>query len=200
MAISIQNIINSLFQIITKLLMIIFKVIFRPKGIVPEGLKIPPGTLILSSHQNFLDPWLVSIFIPMKHFLHLTPLKFPVTHKFMVKASSSLLIWCFGGYDIGHSSFDKSKKLLYTRNLIQKGYTVMLFPEGRISTNEEIGEFKKGMHILAQENISLVLVKISGIKSKYDFGNITLKYSDLIEKEVNIDEKIRRIQEFFEIK
>jgi 1-acyl-sn-glycerol-3-phosphate acyltransferase len=109
----------------------------------------------------------------------------------------STLIWCFGGYDIGETVLEKGKKLLYTRNLISSGYTVMLFPEGKIK-KDKIGEFKKGMHMLVQEDIPLLLVRISGIQSRFDFKNIKLTVSNVIQNS-SAQEKTIKIERFFDI-
>ncbi|OGM95876.1 MAG: hypothetical protein A2816_00085 [Candidatus Yanofskybacteria bacterium RIFCSPHIGHO2_01_FULL_39_44] len=189
------TVIIAIFQLLSKILMVFFQLIFRPQITRPQGLRVPRGTLIVSNHQSFLDPWLVCHYIPLKDVLTMLPLRYPVTPEYIRRPILGFFIRCFGGYDIGYTSLEKAKRLLYTRDLIHAGYTVMLFPEGKLE-KEGLGEFQKGVDMLAQEDIPLLLARISGINNGFDFSRVRLKFSSLI-KDVPAEEKVGRIYEFF---
>jgi 1-acyl-sn-glycerol-3-phosphate acyltransferase len=121
-------------------------------------------------------------------------MRYPVSSKY-IRNPIGMLIRLFGGYDIGLTPLERAKKLLYTRDLIHNGYTVLLFPEGKIN-NQGLGEFQRGMDMLIQEDIPILLVRIYGMNARKVFKKVRLKFSNVITG-IGPEDKARQIAEFF---
>lgn len=106
------------------------------------------------------------------------------------------MVSCLGGYDIGLTAMERAKKLLYTRELVDSGYTVLLFPEGKIHHKEELGEFQRGLHMLANEDIFILMVRISGLTNTSFFRESRIIFSEVMTN-MSTEEKIRRVQDFY---
>lgn len=199
----IQDLFFSIIQILSIPLIYFLYVVLKPQITKPKGLVVPRGTLIISNHQSVFDPWFVGNFMGLRNLLKNLPMRFPVTPKFFRRPFMGTFIWCFGGFDIGLTPLEKAKKLLFIRELIHKKYTVLLFPEGRIVKDKvNQAEFKRGMTMLASEDIPFLVAHIDEIPevSEMTFRNsgIKIRYSNII-KNVSSEEKMNIIQEFFSL-
>ncbi len=195
-----ENIIFAIFQIFSVIFMYILHLALKPQVLRPKNMIVPRGTLILSNHQSKLDPWFVTNYLGFHNFFKLLPFRYPVA-AVVFRTWKGPFIWCFGGYDIGFSGLERAKKLLLTRDLIHRKYTVLLFPEGKMVKSEsEKADFQKGMSLLIKEDIPFLLVRIKGMDtlkfSKLRKNKISLSYSDVIQNIPNED-KTKLIQEFF---
>jgi long-chain acyl-CoA synthetase len=77
---------------------------------------------------------------------------------------------CYGGY-----SFDRLKLIMpsleYTAELIDSGWNVALAPEGTVSKNGKLQEFKSGIGLLAVETgAPVVILKTVGLYGTYPLG------------------------------
>ncbi len=197
----IKDSIFTFFQIISVLLTYIVDLFLRPEIERDKDMIIPPGTLVISNHQSFLDPWIVSRHLGTKNLLHLLPIRYPMASDIARIPILGQITWCLGCFDIGKTSLEKAKNLLFMRELIRKKYTVVLFPEGkRVKSDEEKAEFKRGMNLLVSENIPFILVRISGLEKISIFrpstNKIKLSYSNIIQN-VDNEKKMEIISEFF---
>lgn len=85
------------------------------------------------------------------------------------------------------------ESLKYSGKLLDKGFSILLFPEGTRSTNGKISHFKAGIGLFASEmSVPIVPIKIEGSysilpKGRFfpSFGNVTVKIGRLI----NINEE-----------
>lgn len=197
----VKNGIFYIFQIFSLIFMTIVDFLYRPTVEKPDNLVVQPGTLILSNHQTYLDPWIVTHHLGLKNIFQIIPVRYPVSASVFRKPFMGLIISLFGGFDIGLTPIEKAKKLLYIRSLIYQGYTVLLFPEGkRVRTENDRAEFQRGMNILIAEKFPLVLVKLSGMNTssifKFRKNKIGLRYSRVIQ-DMPPEEKIIMIENFF---
>lgn len=182
----------------------LFDILLKPRIEMPEGLTIPQGTLIVSNHQSWIDPWALIYFLGPQNIIPLLPMRFPVTHNFFRKTIMGSILWCLGGFNIGSTPLEKAKKLLYIRNLIHQKYSVLIFPEGKWVQNiKERFEFKRGIHMLVHEDTPILLVQLSNLKNnlftyKFRRSGIRIKYSRLINSG-SASEKIKLIHEFYGI-
>jgi len=86
------------------------------------------------------------------------------------------------------------KSLEYTGQLMDEGWSVMIFPEGRLSHDGTVQAFKSGVGLLVREmNVPVVPAKIIGVYEIMDYrhvwpekrGMVTVRFSDPIEFDHN---------------
>ena len=134
----------------------------------PAHFKIEHGTLIIANHQSKIDPFLISYHVGFKHLMSALPIRYPVTPDFMNRPILGLCISLLGGYNIGETPLERLKKLLFTRDLLKQGYSIVLFPEGKIVRDQDMVEdFKKGANALFNENYPVVFVRLKGLNNKH---------------------------------
>lgn len=162
----------------------------------PENFwELKNGSLLVANHQSRMDPFLVLSCIPFGLFLRILPIKFPVLHKYMVNPYLSGSLKILGCYDIGKNSRENMVGFLYTRDLLKKGKTVFLFPEGKISKNgDEISNFKMGIEFFVKEAKNVVFARLKGfnkvnlpcfrVKSSITFSSV----QDLVVKDVDVED------------
>lgn len=97
------------------------------------------------------------------------------------------------------------KSLEYTGRLIDRGWSVMIFPEGRLSHNGTVQEFRSGVGLLVTEmGIPVVPAKVQGLFEIMDYrytwpqkkGDVTIRFGDpiLFSPETSGDEIARRLE------
>lgn len=170
----------------------------------PTGFKISRGTLIIANHQSKIDPFLISYHIGIKNWSTMIPIRYPVTHEYMELPILSFFIKLLGGYNIGKTAMERLKKLAFTRDLLKKGYSVVLFPEGKISREvEKINEFQRGAEMLFTYNYPVIFVKLTGLndKHKYHFWknkSTKFEYSEFLGVDVPAAKKVEAMMEFYQ--
>jgi 1-acyl-sn-glycerol-3-phosphate acyltransferase len=114
--------------------------------------------LIVANHQGVADPWPLTLTLPRSWFWKMAPVRFMATQYFrnpLMNIIRPLVIWPFvywpnGVIYLPHPKKKGNEKLTIeektktTIEAITAGNTVVMFPEGRISDNGDIGEFKRG--------------------------------------------------------
>jgi len=191
------------FQLSTTIFTAPFSYLILKTRIVRPVYFIPPrGTLFISNHQSKLDPFLITYHVGAKNYPVILPMRFPVMSSVMRIPFIGLCIRLLGGYDIKEKPFERAKQLLYTRELLRRGTSVLIFPEGRIARNgDHVEEFYKGIEMILMENIPLVLVRLKGLnRSRFRFfyrsSQTEIIFSDSI-KDIPKEEKKRIIREFY---
>lgn len=108
-----------------------------------------------------------------------------------------------GGYDIGENPIERMKKLLYTRDILRRKGSVLLFPEGRINKTGYIdcSQFKDGVAMLFYEETPIVFVRLTGFfgfswRTPSGAGKRALEYSEVI-TEGTSEEKLLIMQGFY---
>ncbi|MEJ2651100.1 MAG: AMP-binding protein [Gammaproteobacteria bacterium] len=97
------------------------------------------------------------------------------------------------------------KSLEYTGRIIDNGWSVMIFPEGRLSHDGAVKQFKSGVGLLVKEmDVPVVPAKIQGIYEIMDYrykwprkkGEVTIRFGDPItfSRATSYDEITRRLE------
>lgn len=129
-----------------------------------DSQKVDRPTIVVANHQSFLD-------MPL---LYLLPWKM----KWVAKKSLfriPILGWII--YMTGHIGIDRQsrqsvKKLDKLVEPIQAGIPGMIFPEGTRSSGRELGRFKNGAFVLAEQyNFSILPVVLDGGSSAMPVGS-----------------------------
>ncbi len=171
----------------------------------PAHLTIKHGTLIVANHQSRIDPFLISYHIGFRNIITTLPIRYPVTPEYINRPILGLIIKLLGGYSIGSTPLERLQKLMFTRDLLKQGYTVVLFPEGKIVTNDtELAEFKRGAEVLFADNFPVVFVRLVGLNEKHKFHfwqntDAHFEYSDCYEQQYTAAEKALRMISFFDL-
>ncbi len=182
---------------------ILFTMLLKLKIERPNTFTIEHGTLIIANHQSKVDPFLISHHVGFQNLWKTLPIRYPVTPEYMNKPITGFIIRLLGGYSVGESSLERMQKLLYTRQLLKEGYTVVLFPEGKIVRDKDMVEqFQKGVHVLFSENYPMIFVRLTGLNDvhKYHFwknSRALFEYSDFMGRNVSPEEKVRVMLNFY---
>lgn len=119
--------------------------------------KNPNPVIVVSNHSSFLDIPLICRTIPVN--LHFTA-------KSQVKKMPLFGIYMMatGMIFIDRTNRQKAiNSINEAANLIRSGKNVLIYPEGRRSTNGQIGKFKKGaFHLAIKSGADIVPVGIKG--------------------------------------
>lgn len=97
------------------------------------------------------------------------------------------------------------KSLEYSGNLLDKGWAIMIFPEGRLSQDGTVKEFKNGVGLLVKElDVAVVPAKIQGLYEIMDYrftwpqkhGNVIVRFGDPIRfpSEATYEEIAKRLE------
>jgi 1-acyl-sn-glycerol-3-phosphate acyltransferase len=178
-------------------------ILLRLKITRPHNFRIPQGTLIIANHQSRIDPFLISYHIGMHNLRHTLPIRYPVTPSYIRRPILGLIIRMLGGYDIGNSTIERLQRLIFTRDLLRKKYTIVLFPEGKIvRERNNIAAFQRGASMLFALQCPVVFVRLTGLNQHHRFyfweGNKAhLTYSKVYEATLSAEEKILAMEQFF---
>ena len=168
---------------------------------VPNNFYVPRGTLVLANHRSLFDPFLVTYHLGSQNWYTSVPTRYPVESFYASRPILGSVIKMLGGYDIGATSMERAKKLLYTRDLLDRRHTVLLFPEGKIvNEGEVVEEFQQGVKMLFAHDYPTIFVRLSGFNTKSFFhpGTVTdarISYSEVIRGDVAT--KLERLRQFF---
>lgn len=169
----------------------------------PYDLRITHGTFIVANHQSKIDPFLITYHIGIRNWTNVVPVRYPVTPDYMERTILGFFIRLFGGYNIGTTVMERMQRLLLTRDFLRQGYTILLFPEGKIVRDSDmVADFERGAKVLFSENVPIVLVRLTGLNAKHKFHfwknpSATLEYSECLSPEMSIEAKINRMLEFY---
>jgi 1-acyl-sn-glycerol-3-phosphate acyltransferase len=126
-----------------------------------ETLKINSPIIFISNHRSVLDPWIISSSLPFTFFLKHLPVKILASSSRFGKHKSIYLLKNFKILDFIYFLYQcveikdassPEEKLENFQKEINKGYSVLFFPEGGISNENKIGEIKQGVAILRKNN------------------------------------------------
>jgi 1-acyl-sn-glycerol-3-phosphate acyltransferase len=123
------------YWILKAILIVLGRLFFRIKV---EGLQNIPrksNFIIVSNHLSFLDPLLIMVFVPQK--IHCIALRSLYKMSWI-----KLFLYMGEALPSGHISRKAA-------HLLQRGKNVGLFPEGGVSRDGKLGEFRRGTALLA---------------------------------------------------
>lgn len=171
------------YWIIRGLAKIIFKLCFQFKV---EGLdNIPQKTnfIIVANHTSFLDPLIVQAAVPRKiHCLVLKGLYYSFAMRIFLKLEET--------FPVGSSS---KRAIRY----LKQNKIIGLFPEGRISRDGQLKEFRRGVALLAlKTGRPVVPCAIFGAFEALPFG---AKFPKLRPLKLRIGKPIYLLKEFEEV-
>ncbi|MBI5405977.1 1-acyl-sn-glycerol-3-phosphate acyltransferase [Candidatus Kaiserbacteria bacterium] len=168
---------------------------------MPSGLYVPSGTLVLANHRSLLDAFLVTFHLGRQNWLTAIPARCPLTSAYARRPILGPILKMFGAYDIGNTSIERAKKLLFTRDLLDRKHTVILFPEGKIvEKGVVVDEFQQGAQMLFAHDYPTLFVRLSGFDTRSfihpkTVTNARMVYSDIIRGDAAT--KLERLREFF---
>jgi 1-acyl-sn-glycerol-3-phosphate acyltransferase len=132
-----------------------------------EVLKLKGQVVFVSNHKSILDPWIISSSLPFSFFIKNLPVKTLVSmnkfgsFKILTLLRNSGIIpfihWLYQSVPIPELGTSEEKLIDFQKE-INKGCSVLFFPEGGIKTNVEIGEIKQGISILRRNNPNIPFV------------------------------------------
>jgi len=168
---------------------------------VPNNFYVPRGTLVLANHRSIFDPFLVTFHLGSQNWYRTIPTRYPTKSFHADRPILGPTIKMLGAYDIGRTSMERAKKLLYTRDLLDRQYTVLLFPEGKIvDEGAVVEEFQRGAKMLFANDYPTVFVRLSGFNTDSFLHPDTvldarMHYSEVIRGDA--DTKLERLRQFF---
>ncbi len=128
-----------------------------------QGIENP--TIVVSNHKNSFDPWIIFTSVPFKVFLKLLPIRPFATKKFHNKplldtlSSLGIISFIYYIYNVitipDTESFEEKTKPII--NALNKKNSILIFPEGRITKDEDVGKFKKGVIYLQERTKAPIL-------------------------------------------
>lgn len=119
----------------------LFSLRYRLSVIGLDNLPATGGVLLLGNHISWIDWALVQLASPR-------PIRFVMERSIYERW---YLKWLLDGFGVIPISAGKSKQALQEVNaLLNMGQVVCLFPEGAISRNGQLGDFKKGFERAAE--------------------------------------------------
>lgn len=165
------------------------------------------GVLIISNHQSWYDPFLVNYLVAVngysvQHFFHSIPLWFPTRADIIRNFPLGTIIRLLGAYDIGETSLERARGLLFTRHLLKQSENVLLFPEAKcIRVGDKVEPFHPGINALLLEPIPVILVRMRGV-NRWSWGNFSQRYQceiELMQIEglCSQEEKLEAVQAFY---
>ncbi|MBN1302424.1 MAG: AMP-binding protein [Melioribacteraceae bacterium] len=184
----------SVFKFVSKL---VLRVYFRLK--VDGQEKLPEGPIIITpNHQSFYDGMFVSIFLKNKLF---RKTYFYAKEKHV---ANKLMKFIADKHNIIVLDINKELKqsLQKMAAVLEKGKSLIIFPEGTRTTDGSLGKFKKTFAILSKElNVPIVPVSIKGAfealpKGKLipkPFKKIRIKFLDPVYPENHSYENLTNI-------
>lgn len=164
-----------------------------------ENLNEKEAYIFISNHQSYFD-------IPV--LMQAVPNNMRFIYK---KSLSRIPVFGWGMYLGGYLPInrdnprDAMKELKHAAGKVRKGLSVVIFPEGTRSPDGSLGEFKRGMFILAEEaKVKLVPVTVKGTykilpRNKFEIkgGDVEVIFDKPVEyrKDKNLLNEIRAIIE-----
>ncbi|HUY62385.1 MAG TPA: lysophospholipid acyltransferase family protein [Candidatus Paceibacterota bacterium] len=173
----------------------------RLEAHIPRGFHVPRGSLVLANHRSLFDPFLITYYLGKQNWFATVPMRYPTSSAYARRPVLGRALKMLGAYDIGTTAIERAKKLLYTRDLLDRHRTVLLFPEGRIVNGEmAVDEFKKGAQMLFARDYPTIFVRLSGFDTQSFLKPETVTDARLHCSEVirgDSDTKFDKMRQFF---
>ena len=158
-----RNIISKIFFDFSWLLLVpIFKIFLHYHYSGRKNLKNLKGpTIIAANHVSFIDGFLLGAAFPFNS--RLFPLSFAVDSRYYFFFLFRPVLWLYSSFPI-FRKIGLDKSLRYPIRLLQKGGTVVIFPEGRIKRKkDQVFRAGRGVAYMANKTGAPILpVKIKG--------------------------------------
>lgn len=152
----------STYTIVFPLLRIRFRV-------TSEGVKNLPApyrpVLFVSNHQSIIDPVVILRALPFAYRHRMAPAMGP-----RMKLEMILAAIFFQSYPLPQSSVGLREAIKHTGELVDQGYSPLVFPEGARTKNGQMTPFQQGVGVIAR-NIGIPVVPVE-IRGAYELWPI----------------------------
>jgi 1-acyl-sn-glycerol-3-phosphate acyltransferase len=160
-----------------KLLTFLFQAEVRGNIEVLSNSKMP--IILALNHAARIDPFLLAL-LPLRTIAKLTPLGFPTTTNYYDLLMYRIWIAPLGAYPIPLYAISVEEFLGETISKLHSGYTVVLFPEGKIVAKDKQVSAKTGTIISAiRTGACIIPIHIEGSHS-VSWGNIIRRKAKVI--------------------
>lgn len=133
---------------------------FHPDRKISASIgELRKGSLIVANHQSELDPFIILANLPLRTFLHVIPIRFPMSHEYFIRLKPLALL---GAYDIGENKRERMLGLFKTRQYLTDRKSIMIFPEGHICDEETTQEFQRGLTFLTDVSRNVIFIRMKG--------------------------------------
>jgi len=128
---------------------------FKTRG--TDALKKMSGAIVMSNHRSILDPPAIIASSPQ-------PLNIIAKHTLFWIPVFGQGMWAAGHISINRSNREKSfESIERAAASIREGKNVLVFPEGKRSTEADLSPFKKGGFVLAiKSGVPIIPIGIAG--------------------------------------
>ena len=135
-------------------------VVYKPKALcVDKNIqtnKFTKPTVIIANHTSYMDPPFMLSIIKGKHTI-------VVAKDWFEKKSINWMLLGIGAIPCDRFSMD-TDWIMFAKNAIKSGKSVIIFPEGKTRKDGQLNEFKSGFAFLAKyTGVPVVSVGLSGI-------------------------------------
>ena len=133
------------------------KVIYGVRSIYPERLPQKGGVLIVANHVSYIDAFILSSGCNR-------PVRFLMLKKFYDLRWANWFLRSAGAIPIDNESGKASAAIKACVGALKNGEVVCIFPEGGLTKDGNLQEFKRGMEIIAKRaDVPVVPVAMSGL-------------------------------------
>jgi 1-acyl-sn-glycerol-3-phosphate acyltransferase len=140
-----------LYYLVRIVLVPAFLIWFRLQRIGREHARVKGGLVVASNHRSFLDPFAIGAFLPWRR-----RLQFVAKVELFEKRWQGWLLSRLGAFPIRRGQSDETA-IDTARMIVERGGTVIIFPEGTRIRTGSLGRPKRGVGRLALETGAPVL-------------------------------------------